>query len=150
METLRNSFLDWEYARELETVSSGIADGRLQIELAERHLLTASQINRADCDAILQISYAAARKSLQAVLSCVGLRVKQPPGNHWTFVKLVRLPTFASDGWNDLAWIRLRRNDAEYFTINSPSIAAQEAEDALVAERLMVADARRIIEQLRK
>lgn len=148
METLRNRLLNSTFADEFESISVSMVDVEHQMYLAVRHLVTAGEIDEQDPDAILQMCYSAARKSLQAVLSAAGLRVKQPPGNHWTLIKLTRLEVFSEDVWVDLKWLRERRNDAEYFTLDAPTISGIEAREALAAATEMIADAKRIIDSI--
>lgn len=148
MRILRDKLLQCDFANELEIVSTDLADAENQLSHAETHIGTASQITTHDYDAILQTCYAAARKALQAALAGAGLRVKSPPGNHWTFIKISRLEIFTQEIWQDLKWLRERRNDAEYVTIDAPEISKQEADEAILAASAMVADVKRLLGEL--
>ena len=146
MHSLRNELLNSDFANEFQAINSNHLDGLAHLRQAELHIVTARAIESGDYELILQTSYDAARKSLQAVLACIGLKVKSPPGNHWTFIKLSRNSIFESESWADLKWLRERRNDAEYFTIESPAISMNEAFQALEAACAMIADARRLVQ----
>lgn len=123
---------------ELELIISNRADALTHLEQARRNLLSAGLLEVVDPNASLSCAYDAVRKSLEALLLVEAMRVRKPAGNHWTYVKLSRCSIFQSEIWEDFAWLRGRRNSAEYFSLDAPEINASDARAALeFAERAL-------------
>ena len=116
---------------ELEKIEAGPADSLRLVGRAELIHTVASRIITLDPNSSLVSSYDAVRKSLDAILVWHGYRVSKPVGNHWTYIKITRCSAFESKDWDDLVWMRSRRNAAEYFEPGSSEVDLAEAIDAL-------------------
>lgn len=146
LEELRRQILESSFSASVDEVESTKKDAEHKLAQAEGHLESASVICATDLEGALQLTYDAARKALQALMAAAGLRLRQPPGNHWTFVEISRLAIFDQEIWVDLKWMRERRNDSEYSNVGAPEITAREADEAMVAARLMLADVQRMFD----
>lgn len=123
----------------LESVASSLSDGRLQLNAARAHLVSEQLVAATDPVAGLTLAYDAARKSVQAFMAAHGLRVKVPPGNHFTFIQVTRTLAWDESVWSDLLWLKDRRNEAEYPAPASRSILLSDAAEAITASAAMVA-----------
>lgn len=130
-------------AGELDLVTFSPGHPERELDAALRHYQSAVQILESDPEGSFQLLYDSARKTLQALLSSEGIRVRKPPNaNHYTFVKVVKSGFVDSETWNRLDWMRKLRNQTEYpepETLPASIIDSRQAMDHVAA---MLADAK--------
>lgn len=109
---------------------------------AQRHLASAPVLLPEDPPGAYAVLYDAARKSLGAVLARQGLRGTSKNGHRATQEAVeAQLGPNAKRIVRPFRSLRLRRHDAEYPSLDTPELTAEEAEEAL-------ADARAIVEAM--
>ena len=130
-------------------VSTGLADALAELKEAALNLKSAEQnLTHEDFSGSFALAYDAARKSLQAVLTANGYRVRSGEGSHKVFVLISKIEVFQGVGWPLLDWMREVRNNAQYPRLNYPKVNAVDCDKAIRAAHLMHLDAKRILESL--
>lgn len=134
-------------ARELTQIESDPELCLSHIERAFQHLNSANTLTNSDSAAAIQLAYDAARKSLNAVLMVVGLKVHERAGSHGSFVRLSKLSYLDQEIWAGLELLKKLRNQAEYG--DRPSEFSQSFTASVIREaHLMVSDAEALVLRL--
>jgi hypothetical protein len=102
-----------------ERVQTGLADATNDLSNALRHLESAQTIVELDPVGSYQLSYDAARKSIQAVLTSLGLRITSG-GGLYAFVRVAESGIFESPAWLEFRTMRIVRNQVEYPESTTP------------------------------
>ncbi len=134
---------------DVTAVNTGLSDALAEIEDAARNLSSAEHaLLTDDLSGSFALAYDAARKSIQAVLTANGFRVRSGEGSHKVFVVISNIDVFQGDGWPLLDWMRDVRNNAQYPRINYPKLKSMDCEKAINSAKLMHRDAKRILDSL--
>jgi hypothetical protein len=129
---------------EIEVVEPSREHADLLMRQAETHLASVPALLPADPAGAFAILYDAARKSMGAVLARQGLRATSKSGHRATQEAIeAQLGPNARKVVRPFRGLRIRRHDAEYPSLDTPAVTAQEVEEAL-------ADARGILEAMQK
>lgn len=129
---------------ELSEILTNVSDGLARLKRAESQLAISEMAVREEPAISISLSYDAARIAVAAILEAFGLRVHERAGSHSSFVKVASIDVFNQEIWCDLEWMKKLRNQSQYADSTMPELTARQAEEALLAARRMVADARRI------
>lgn len=130
---------------ELTEILTEASDGLRKLRRVESQLKYSALAIHDDPDTSIQLSYDAARRAVAVILEAFGLRVHERAGSHSSFVKVMSIEAFDQEIWSDLEWMKKLRNQSQYGDSTMPELTAQQAEEALLAGRSMVADARKIL-----
>jgi len=107
-------------AKQLQQVIGGQANGADLLQKASRTLATAGEIADKDPDSAYVLAYDAARYAGTAILAHQGLRPTTSGGH---YVIEVALRAQFGDGFRPFGAMRRRRNELEYPTGESPTVA---------------------------
>jgi uncharacterized protein (UPF0332 family) len=134
---------------EIQYVKTGLGDSLREIEDAEGNLATAkSALNSGDLSGSFSMAYLAARKSVQAVLTAHGMRVKSGGKTHIVYVNVTKASIFRSSAWVRFDWMRTQRHIADYPRVDTAKVSALDCAEAISAAESMVQDVRAILSKL--
>jgi HEPN domain-containing protein len=129
---------------EIEVVEPSPEHADLLMRQAETHLASVPALLPTDPPGAVALLYAAARKSMGAVLARQGLRATSTSGHRASQEAIeAQLGANARKVVRPFRALRLRRHDAEYPSLDTPDVTTEEAEEALE-------DARDIVEAMKK
>jgi hypothetical protein len=100
-------------ARHLQQVAADVETPQVLLAAAERHIRAARLAAEHDHEGAYSMAYDAVRKAPTALLVHQGLR-PTTAGGHIVVADSVRAPFPGAPGMATLAWLRGRRNQAEY------------------------------------
>lgn len=130
---------------ELTEILTDASHGLRKLSRVDSQLKYSALAIQDDPETSIQLSYDAARRSVAAILEAFGLRVHERAGSHSSFVKVMTIDAFDQAIWRDLEWMKKLRNQSQYGDSTALELTARQAEEALLAARGVVADARRIL-----
>lgn len=125
---------------ELELVAPSVENAERLVAEARRHLGSAGIVAQADPAGGYDLLYAAARKSMAAVLAIQGLRATSKGGHVAVQDAVSAQLGRAGAVVRPFGRLRRTRNDADYPRLDSPELAAEDvAEDLPKATRIVEA-----------
>lgn len=132
--------------RAIERVPVNPDHARALWEAAESALRVAETAAATDAGVALEIAYTAARKACSALLAAQGLRATSDGGH--IAVEHAMQAQFGGQGssFSRYGWLRRRRNDSEYPSVDTPPPSAQHATEAIEAARTILHDAKRLLD----
>ena len=135
-------------SRELERVVPSAEVAARLVADAEAHIVLAAKGVDDDPAGALQLSYDASRKASAALLAIQGLRATTN-GGHVAVLDAVRAQFNDRGGiavFGRLHRLRRRRNTTEYPDLDSPTVAEEDAGQALTTARETVEAAKRLLD----
>lgn len=134
--------------RELQKVPASSVQAQALLVDAERHFRSAEMIAKSDPSAAYAVMYDGARKALAAILTQQGLRATSK-GGHLAVQNAVEAQFGqARQVVRPFNRIRRRRNDAEYPSVDNPTIDTDEVLRDLPKARALADAAAKIIPQI--
>ena len=134
---------------EIQPVKTGLRDALNEIDDASANLTTAKlALQGEDLSGSFSMAYMSARKSVQAVLTAHGMRVKSGRNTHIIFVNVTKASIFDSSIWERYDWMRTQRHIADYPKVDHAKVNAQDCTDAIAAADSMLEDVRSILKSL--
>lgn len=135
--------------RRLERATANPEHARRILTQARRHVSSASALRESDLELAFSAAYDAARKALTALLAAQGLRPTSAGGH--VAVYQSALAQFHSPMGRTIKpfdWMRRTRNDTEYPSADTPTIEAEDLDEAVLAATAILELSERLIEQL--
>ncbi len=130
-----------------ERVQTGLADAENDLTNARRHLESAQTIAKLDPVGSYQLAYDAARKSIQAVLTALGLRITSA-GGHYGFVRVAESGIFEAPAWREFRTMRIVRNQVEYPETSAPLLDEKTVRFAIECGDYMQQEATQLLDSL--
>jgi len=122
-----------------DVTETGLEDGWRELSRAKCHLVSAKSIQPEDPVGSFQLTYDAARKTLQALLFVAGFRINAK-GGHYAFVRLAECGLFESQAFLKFREMRIARNQAEYPSKEFEGLDESFAYQAMEWARSMISE----------